>query len=368
MAIIDPNGLFYGDRLARCSDEAQLHWVRFFTASNTFARLELNYRQIISTAYGSFKSKPTEEQVAGWVREFHENFLLFIYTAPNGSLWGQWLTSKENLRKYQTSTDKRSPGPDEKELEVYRQQYISKKQAKSIAFNELSKPLQFTLLGIGEGIGKGIGDGKEQEQKTPAKPTAPQVEKVKETKTAIAKSRHDAFKDAIRKYWATRNPEVEMPWGPVEGRNLEMWLKESPTTTLDQFLTWLKHRFKSEVNHTERPSTWIRTITKFAKSPIDKFGQPLLPVNVNGGRKNATVPLGKAEGNMAVLNESLARAEHQSPAYENGDLPASENGQTDTGPIHGILDPFRPKGISSGNGELVGEQTDRRRNNPPVTW
>ena len=77
MAIINPDGLFGGERLARCSDEAQLHWVRLFTASNTFGRIELSYRHILNVAYGSFHKKPTEEELAGWAQEYFKNFLLF---------------------------------------------------------------------------------------------------------------------------------------------------------------------------------------------------------------------------------------------------------------------------------------------------
>ena len=65
-----------------------------------------------------------------------------------------------------------------------------------------------------------------------------------------------------------------MPWGPAEGRNLEMWLRESPNTTIEQFTGFLRNRFRSDVNHSERPSRWIGNITNFASGPIDKYGKP----------------------------------------------------------------------------------------------
>ena len=94
-------------------------------------------------------------------------------------------------------------------------------------------------------------------------------------KTEAAKSRHAEFKAAILRYWKSKNPGVEMPWGPAEGRNLEMWLRETPNTTLEQFVGYLRNRFKSAVTHTERPSRWIGNVTNFAGGPIDKYGKPL---------------------------------------------------------------------------------------------
>jgi hypothetical protein len=50
MAIIDPEGLFGGDRLRRCSNAAQLHWRRLLLASDGFARLEINFVQAVLNA------------------------------------------------------------------------------------------------------------------------------------------------------------------------------------------------------------------------------------------------------------------------------------------------------------------------------
>ena len=77
-----------------------------------------------------------------------------------------------------------------------------------------------------------------------------------------------------------------MPWGPAEGRNLEIWLKESPNTSLPQFKYFLRNRFRSAVNHTERPSRWIGNVTNFAGGPLDKFGHP-----VNGTQPPKADPL-----------------------------------------------------------------------------
>ena len=114
-------------------------------------------------------------------------------------------------------------------------------------------------------------------------------------KTEAAKSRHAEFKSAISRYWESKNPGIEMPWGPAEGKNLEMWLREAPTTTLDQFKGFLRNRYKSEVNHTERPSRWIGSVTGYANGPLDRFGKPL-----NGGKSNGAIA-----SNLEILNQSL---------------------------------------------------------------
>jgi len=127
-------------------------------------------------------------------------------------------------------------------------------------------------------------------------------------KTEAAKSRHAEFKAAILRYWESKNPGVEMPWGPAEGRNLEMWLRETPHTTLEQFVGYLRNRFKSEVNHTERPSRWIGNVTNFAARPIDKYGKPLQESANVGSDKNQRSPASqRVEANLRAVAETAFR-------------------------------------------------------------
>jgi hypothetical protein len=91
------------------------------------------------------------------------------------------------------------------------------------------------------------------------------------TKTAIADERHTAFKEAIRRYWDSKNTGVEMPWGPAEGKQLGMWLREAPHVTLEQFTGFLRNRYKSDVNHGERPCQWLKWITSYGPGPVDRF-------------------------------------------------------------------------------------------------
>jgi len=210
---------------------------------------------------------------------------------------------------------------------------------------------------------------KEQKQKPSLKPTAPEVDKVKVTKTALVQSRHDAFKDAIKKYWAGKNPDVEMPWGPAEGKTLAMWLKESPTTTLDQFISWLRNRFQSEVNHTERPSAWIRKVTMFASGPIDRFGKPLSLQNSNGGRKNASVPDGTGDKILGVLAESLGRGKRENASWKDGGLsPSIQTRQDDPRTIHAVLTPVGPSSLPSGDAEFITKPKAGGGDGAPVPW
>ena len=148
-------------------------------------------------------------------------------------------------------------------------------------------------------------------------------------KTEAAKSRHAEFKAAILRYWESKNPGVEMPWGPAEGRNLEMWLRETPHTTLEQFVGYLRNRFKSEVNHTERPSRWIGNVTNFAARPIDKYGKPLQENSHVGSEKNQQSPAKqRVDGARRVLAEIAIERGLYDPACADGrpDAPVPEPG------------------------------------------
>lgn len=120
------------------------------------------------------------------------------------------------------------------------------------------------------------------EQKKPsprAKKTAQRRVKKKQasppTKTDFARSRHAEFKVAIFEYWKSKNPEIDCPWAAPEGMQLEMWLRASPNITISQFKDILRNRYRSVINHGDRPSRWIKNITSFATGPIDGFGNPL---------------------------------------------------------------------------------------------
>lgn len=197
MAIIDSQGLFLGDRLAWCSDMAQLHWPRLYAAANNFARMELDYRKIVLLAYSNFKTPPTEEEFWGYIREYRDNFLLFVYEA-DGVLWGQWQTNERYLGRYKTAEDRRSPAPPAEAQEAFRKAHLDRKKS-SIKQNQQFADLlgdvpssaessRTTLagvgVGVGDGVGVGVGEGEEREVHSPSPATASQSPHPREAKPA----------------------------------------------------------------------------------------------------------------------------------------------------------------------------------------
>jgi hypothetical protein len=152
MAIIDPIGLFGGDRLRRCSNPAQLHWPRLLLASDGFARLEINYARIIGLAYCTFNPVPSETELQALLQEYAKNFLLFLYEVDN-RLWGQWDTRKELLPRYKTSVDRRSPIPPEPAFSDWKKRYRNESKSFPKSFGSISECF---LHGVGVGVGVGV--------------------------------------------------------------------------------------------------------------------------------------------------------------------------------------------------------------------
>lgn len=151
MAVIDPDGLFGGDRLRRCSNAAQLHWSRLFLASDGFARLEINYARIVGRTYPTFHPAPSETELQSWIQEYAKNYLLFLY-AVDGQVWGQWDTRKELLPRYKKAADRRSPIPPEPAFTEWKKQYRSEITAFPKSFGKISETF---LHGVGVGVGVG---------------------------------------------------------------------------------------------------------------------------------------------------------------------------------------------------------------------
>lgn len=113
--------------------------------------------------------------------------------------------------------------------------------------------------------------------------------------------RHSEFKEAVADYWASRNPNHEMPWDGSEARALASLLSASPALTADRFRDVLRNRYRSAVNHAERPRKWLGNALSFAGGPLDRFGQPLEGANGNANRNYA-----KTSGNRAALETVAA--------------------------------------------------------------
>lgn len=165
MAAIDPDGMFYGDRMAKLSLMARLYWAYFYVASNGYARIEINYSKLINTVFSSFPVVPTRDEVSSYVIEYHESYLLFVYQA-NGQIWGQWDTSEKYLPYRKTAKDHASPVPNPEKYEKWKQEYLKAKITENEAnsngcnlFENMKKDFGNSVRGLGSGSGSGIGLG-----------------------------------------------------------------------------------------------------------------------------------------------------------------------------------------------------------------
>jgi hypothetical protein len=138
MNLVDPKGLFEGERLAACSDLAQLHWQRLFSAANGYGRIELSYQPIIANVYRSFKKPPTEDDLWALFEEYATNFLAILYES-DAAWWAQFATSEKYLPRYKTARDERSPAPPLELIERHRAGYIEWKKSKSFKNQRFQK-------------------------------------------------------------------------------------------------------------------------------------------------------------------------------------------------------------------------------------
>jgi hypothetical protein len=125
VAILDLDGLINGERLKSCSDGARWAFPYFFTASNTCARLELDLDRL-KDIFKNFNKPVSEEQIAEFISEYKQTYLLFTYAAADGSFWGQWDTKW--LPTYQKECDKRTPQPNEVEFQKWQEEYAERKR------------------------------------------------------------------------------------------------------------------------------------------------------------------------------------------------------------------------------------------------
>jgi hypothetical protein len=162
--VIDPQGLFDGERLAACSDKAKLFWPFIYCASNGFARLEINPRHIQKKCFASFTETPTEDDIIKAIEEYAQNFLLVVYE-HEGRQWVQFDTSSKYLPRHKSKKDDESPVPPPESLKMHSEGYIGWKKAKSLCLqhsrklSETFETLRKISHGIGGGIGVGIGTG-----------------------------------------------------------------------------------------------------------------------------------------------------------------------------------------------------------------
>jgi len=232
--LIDPNGLLYGERIGACSDEAQLHFPRLLAASNGYGRFELNYPRLVQTVYGSLKKKPSKELITRIFHEYYDRFLLYVYQAQDGSVWGQWDIPQKYLPKYKTAGDASSPQPVEGEFDAFRRSYIESRRQKYAASNDqITFSERFGKLpkssegfgrvprGIGVGIGGSIGIGVGEEDGSEPSGSSPLA--------LLPTNRSDEtfpVMPADVETWKRLYPAVDVL---QELRSIEGWLIANPT-------------------------------------------------------------------------------------------------------------------------------------------
>ena len=119
--------------------------------------------------------------------------------------------------------------------------------------------------------------------------------------------RHKSFKEVLKAYFDYH--KLKMTWDGAEAKQLSSLLAANPEMTVDQFRTLLHNRTKSRgVNHSKRPSSWIRNATDYGAGPLNEFGQP-----INAPAPKAVQPL------QAPLNALEEIRERNRKAMEEAD-------------------------------------------------
>jgi hypothetical protein len=180
MPVIDPTGLFQGQRLAACSDLAQLYWPRLYSAANGYGRLELHLPSIISRCFRTFHQPPTEGQLWAIFEEYVANYLAMPYRA-DGHFWLLFMTEDKYLKNYKTHEDEQSPAPSKASVDKFKKQYTEWKSNRPESqspngFTNLSEIFQKSFgelseefshgIGVGVGVGEGKGDGDDDEKQS----------------------------------------------------------------------------------------------------------------------------------------------------------------------------------------------------------
>jgi hypothetical protein len=156
MPFIDRDGLFSGERLAACSDLAQLYWPWFYTAANGYGRLELSENTIISKIFGNFAKPPEHSQLEKIFEEYERNYLVILYEV-NGVWWAQFATREKYLPRYKTRKDQQSPGPTLENWANFQKGYISWKRGKSLNIHTFQKSAEnFGMVVVVEEVSKGL--------------------------------------------------------------------------------------------------------------------------------------------------------------------------------------------------------------------
>lgn len=346
MAIIDPEGLFSGERLASCSDLAQLYWPRFFLASNSCARIELSYKSIISRVFGNFQSPPKSEDLWKIFREYDDNYLAILYQSESGTWWCQFITSEKYLPKYKKTRDSMSPAPPLELVDLHHTGYLEWKKSKSFqnqSFQKFSNDDEsFGREGIGVGVGVGIGEGIGIiEKHSPALVISKIVDREKEVVERAFAFYCESFQKNPKQYQLTEERRKKA------GLRYRERLKanEGDLDAVERdFAKCIENLAASDYHVNNGYIDWTAQIFKSQ----DEFERRLNWKPNNNGGTHATIPNGTGNQIVGVLQNSLGRTECQDASWEDGNLPSSiEAGRSDAGTVYAGSDQLRLESVSS---------------------
>ena len=328
MAIIDPEGLFSGERLAACSDLAQFCWPRFFLAANSCGRIELSYKSLVSRVFGNFQEPPKSDELWAIFREYENTFLAILYESESGVWWCQFITSEKFLPKYKKTRDEQSPAPSFEMIEKHRRGYFEWKRSKSFKNQSFHKlPTLFSSEGIGIGVGGGIGEGE------------------------VKAKEHIAQDDKkLRPTLVDDSGVFDLPLADKsEYKVPEILFNEYVCTypgvmVMEEFAkmrTWLLSNRKNMKTRNGMP--------RFMNSWLDRAQNDSSKRN---GGNNAAVSNGKGQKVVGVLQNVVNRRQREHPAGEDGNLSTSVAvGRDDSRTIHASFDRPRSAGLPSGDEE-----------------
>jgi hypothetical protein len=129
-----------------------------------------------------------------------------------------------------------------------------------------------------------------------------------------ADPRHAPFKAAIENYWDAKNPAVPMPWGASEAGALGQFLRDLPELELETFVGLLRGRFRSGVNHGDRPRAWIGSLTSYMR-PLDRYK---IPKGETDGTDRPSAQRRRVDDNLAALAKALKQQGYDGPGGDAG--------------------------------------------------
>lgn len=335
MPIIDPSGLFRGERLAACSDQAKLYWPYFYCASNGCARLELSYRSIISKIFTNFSKPPEPSEIWQMFREYEKAYLVILYEV-SGVWWAQFETSEKWLPKYKTAKDRQSPAPPLDLVDKHREGYIAWKKRNSFSyesFQKTSEDSQKFPLGVVVVDGVVEGDKALELSLSSAEPTQGQKKKPKALVDENSTERGLKLVD-FKNIW-NENREHLARVDVLGSRAGKLRTRIREGLTLERFMEAVVCCRDKPFLRGDGDTGWKASFDWL----IDNDTNLERAINEDWlvkGNGNAKISGGAGSQPMGVLTSTMQRRQRQRAADQNGHLPAGQDGRSDAGTVHAV--------------------------------